>query len=123
MNKKKNLGIFWGQDSFSLVEVATGQSDKIIYMPFDTPVDDEQSQDIPESIKLAALIKKAVKDNNLSSKSVDLSIPIQDLIFRSFIIPWMKPEEMKNVIDFEATKYIPIRIENLSFIFQTISFN
>ncbi len=35
----------------------------------------------------------------------------------------MQPAEVKNVVDFEATKYIPIKLEDLSYTYHAIPFN
>lgn len=116
------LGIFWGTDSLSLIEASRGQVVKLITLPLNTPQDAKDSSDIPEGLKITAHLQKAFLENNFSAKRVCLSLPSHILIFRSFTIPWMQPDEIKNVVDFEATKYIPIKLEELVFTYHAVPF-
>jgi Tfp pilus assembly PilM family ATPase len=120
MAEKKRLGINWGENSFSFAEVEKGKLLKSASVPFSTPLN-TQSQDVPEGLRFTSLIQKAFQDLNVTSKKVSLCLPAKDIIFRSFIIPWMEPEEVKNVVDFEAIKYIPIKLEELSYTYQAIT--
>ena len=45
---------------------------------------------------------------------------MKEIILRSFVIPFLKPDEVENVIKFEAKKYMPFEIQDLSFVFHTI---
>ncbi|MCK4882043.1 MAG: pilus assembly protein PilM, partial [Candidatus Omnitrophica bacterium] len=62
------------------------------------------------------------REQDLLASSVNLSLPAKDIIFRSFVIPWMEEHEIKSVVEFEASKYIPFSLEKLSFSFHPISF-
>lgn len=119
---KKQFAIFWGQKAFSLVEANNLKITSSSFIPFDTPVESYKSQDIPESLRLTSLVQTAIRKQGISLKKVNLSLPTDDLIFRSFVIPWMLPDEVKNVVDFEATKYIPISLSDLSYAYHAISF-
>ena len=69
-----------------------------------------KDQDIPEGLKLTALIQKALQEHKITTKNINLALPAKDLIFRSFTIPWMQAHEVNNVVEFEAIKYIPIKL-------------
>ncbi|MCK5214720.1 MAG: pilus assembly protein PilM [Candidatus Omnitrophica bacterium] len=121
MDKKHNLGFFWGEKGFSLVESNKGHTLQIKHIPFDTPLANDQAEEIPEGLKYTALIQKALGEMEITPQFINLSLPNKDLIFRSFVIPWMQPKEVKNVVEFEATKYIPIKLEDLSYTYHSVT--
>ena len=47
---------------------------------------------------------------------------MKDIILRSFIIPAVSLNELQNVIKFEARKYVPLNVQDLSFVFYTTPF-
>ena len=47
---------------------------------------------------------------------------MKEIILRSFVIPFVKQEDIQNAIKFEAKKYLPIDIQDLTFVFYTIPF-
>ena len=122
MNNKSNLGIFWGENSFSIVEVKNEQIVNINHIPFDSSLRTEQNQDVPQGLKFTTLLQRAITEQKISSSRVNLALSARDLIFRSFVIPWMQPEEVKSVIDFEATKYVPLKLDELFFTYHAVPF-
>lgn len=121
-SEKSQLGLFWGKDSFYLAETAKGLPDKIIHIRFDAPVPGDQGQKIPETLRLTALLQQAIREKKIISKKVNISLSAKDVIYRSFVIPFMQPNEVKNVVDFEATKYIPIKLDELAYTYHAIPF-
>ncbi len=119
---KKQLGLYWGKEAFYFVEAARGQPETNVQVRFDTSLGPETGQKIPESLRFSALIQKAVRDGQFASKKVNLAVAAKDLIYRSFVIPFMQPAEVKNVVDFEVTKYIPISLEDLVYTFHAVPF-
>lgn len=120
---KDQLGIYWGKDAFYFVECVKGQPDKIALVKFNTPIPGDTGQKIPEGLRLTSLIQQTVKDKKFTGKKVNLALSAKDVIYRSFVIPFMQPNEVKNVVDFEATKYIPIKLEDLAYTFHAIPFS
>lgn len=120
MVEKHILGIYWGLDAFSIVLTTKFQPAKLVHIPFNTPVGTDQTEEIPETLKYKALIEQALAKNGVSVKTANLCLPTKDTIFRSFIIPMMRPSEVASVVDFEARKYIPIPLEQLSYTFHSV---
>lgn len=120
MIDKKQLGLYWGQSSFSFVESDKGPAQSFLNIPFNAALPGGMGPDVPEGIRLTAVIQKAVMDLKTANKKINLSLPIRDIIFRSFIIPAMEPHEVKSVVEFEATKYIPIKLDELSFTYHPV---
>lgn len=122
MISKPYLGLFWGQDTFCFVETKMGQPAKTAYIPFNTPIDTDQNQDVPEGLRFTVLIQKAMQQQGMTSKKINLALPAKDLMFRSFVVPWMSPDEVPNVVEFEVTKYIPIPLANLVYTYHPVNF-
>ena len=124
MADKKKLGMYWGSDALFFVETQETAPTKIFQILFEEAVK-ETLRDSPSSIsgmKLGSDIQKILRKQGLLDSSVNLSLPAKDIIFRSFVIPWMDEHEIKSVVEFEASKYIPFSLERLSFSFHPISF-
>ena len=110
---KRQTGIYWGKQGFYLVGVQDKQITQSLYLPFDTPLETEATENLPDDLKQTALLQKALQEYNFPTPTVNLSLNDKDIIFRSFAIPFMLPHEAKNVIEFEVTKYIPVPMDNL----------
>ncbi|MFT5387299.1 MAG: Tfp pilus assembly PilM family ATPase [Candidatus Omnitrophota bacterium] len=114
----KNLGIFWGKSSLFFVE-SNGLTPTVL---FSIPFSSESSINPlnPEDSQLTADILKEVQKHNLTYENLFLSLPTKDIIFRSFIIPWMQQNEVNDVVEFEASKYIPFSLDELSYSFHSM---
>jgi len=124
MTDEKKLGAYWGSDALFFVETQETAPTNIFQIPFGEAVK-ETLKDGPASIggmELGSDIQRILREQGLSDSSVSLSLPAKDIIFRSFVIPWMEEHEIKSVVEFEASKYIPFSLEKLSFSFHPISF-
>lgn len=115
------LGIYWGVNNFSVVETINGQISNILQIPFDTAIEQDGNEDqIPDELKFPAILKKTLEFRSIKSNLAYLSLPTNDLIFRSFLIPQMEKKEITNVIEFEITKYIPLKLQDLVYTYHTV---
>ncbi|MCK5505056.1 MAG: pilus assembly protein PilM, partial [Thermodesulfovibrionia bacterium] len=124
MADEKKLGVYWGSDALFFAETQETTSTNIFQIPFSEAVI-ETLKDGPASIggmELGSDIQRILREQDLLDSPVNLSLPAKDIIFRSFVIPWMEEHEIKSVVEFEASKYIPFSLEKLSFSFYPISF-
>ncbi len=119
-SKDKQLGLYWGVDKLHFIESISTSPVKL----FNLKISDQASQGgmvdgkyIPAGmsgeIQLAPLISNALEHQQVSSSLVNVSLPIKDIIFRTFVIPWMQQNEVKNVVEFEASKYVPFSLDEL----------
>ena len=123
MASKKQLGIYFGNRSLSLVETNNQVPEKFVTTPHGLlETEEEEDRNLPDEVTLAAVIQKSLRDQRIETTAVNLSLPTKDVIFRSFVIPWMQPSEITGVIEFEARKYIPFKLEELSYTYHTITF-
>jgi len=119
------IGLYWGETQFHIVETVNDQIVNILNVPFDSsknPETDEIDSSVPDDLKLPSILKKALEFRSIKSKMLHLSLPTKDLIFRSFVIPWMAKHEIHSVIEFEITKYIPLKLDELTYTYHTTPF-
>lgn len=123
MAESKQFGLFWGNSALFMVESVETVPKRTFYIPFGesnkaTIKDGPLS---PGGIELISDIENALHKQKVTSPTVNLSLPTRDIIFRSFVIPWMPHHEIKSVVEFEVGKYIPFSLEELSFSFHPIT--
>ncbi len=119
-SKEPQLGLYWGSEAFSVYEKAPDNSCLNQFtVNFNEDASSSSSQMVPNAIKLTALLQKSLRDKKITAKDVNLSLSPQDIIFRTFNIPWMQANEIKNVLEFEIKKYIPFKLEELSYSFHS----
>lgn len=124
MTTKSTLGIFWGNNSFSFAETENTVPQKAFTAPFDLGNKTflNLTTESTEGIKLTAIIQQALQNQRILESAISLALPAKDIIFRSFVIPYLQPAEIKNVVQFEAAKFVPFRMDDLAFTFHPITF-
>lgn len=120
MGESKQLGIFWGKNNLSVVSLAAGKPGMIFSVPLPRDAGGssiEAGPFSPTGMEIISLIQNTFRQHKLSAGTAYVSLPTRDIIFRSFVIPWMQPNEVKGVVDFEASKYVPFALNDLSYSF------
>jgi Tfp pilus assembly PilM family ATPase len=123
MKSNKHLGASWESSSLHFVESSETTPEKVFHVPFEPrsqTLTAKNTLDLWES-DLAKNIRDALKKHKVSTTIVNLSLPTNDIIFRSFVIPWMQQREIKSVVEFEIGKYIPFSLSELSHSHHAIS--
>ncbi len=125
MAAKKHLGIFWGSRSVSVVEIEN-QLPRQFFTAY--PASPEGPEDLsqkkaPERMGLMSVLSNSLQEHKIATIDASLSLPSKDIIFRSFVIPWMNPQEIKGVVEFESRKYIPFKLSELAYAYHEIPFN
>ncbi len=62
---------------------------------------------------LTAAIRAALAQANIAASRVAVSVPSQDVLLRSFVMPLLPKAEWFTAIQFEARKYIPFKTQEL----------
>jgi len=122
MSNLKQLGASWEDEALYFVESSETNPEKVFHVPFEHGL--EPTQKTASNIwkeELAEKIKDVFREQKVSTAEVNLSLPTKDIIFRSFVIPWMQKNEVKNVVEFEACKYIPFSLKELSYSYHPIA--
>lgn len=66
-----------------------------------------------ENQHLAQAVQKALSTAALKTKRLAVAVPPQDVLFRFFTVPMVPKTEWDSVVQFEARKYIPFKIDTL----------
>ncbi|MFA6378756.1 MAG: pilus assembly protein PilM [Candidatus Omnitrophota bacterium] len=127
MASKKQLGIFWGLEFLSIAEMQRDQLSFSAVIPRQIieNLNQPAKNDLPvspENIHLTAAIQRLLRDQDIQNPKIRLSIPVRDVIFRSFVLPMMSPAETENAIIFEAPRYIPFKLDKIFYNYHAISF-
>jgi Tfp pilus assembly PilM family ATPase len=115
MASNKRLGIHWGETGFSFVEVSRETPTLTAFVPFPEPRASAQGSSLSQDISLLDTLQRTVRNKGFSATETYLSLPSKDILIRWFIIPWMKTSEIQSVVSFEAKKYIPFDLEEISY--------
>ena len=118
MASEKRLGVYSGSSGFTLVQLESNAPAIGTFVPFVSPEDVASTADkksLPHDMQILDALQKSVRNKGFSTQETFLSIPSKDIIIRWFSIPWMKSSEIQDVVIFEAKKYIPFPIDELSY--------
>jgi Tfp pilus assembly PilM family ATPase len=119
MASGKNFGFFWGDKKFYLVESVGNIPARTVIIP--APFDD--SNNFPsDDTHITAAIQKAIREEHINPGPVKLSLPAGDTIIRSFLIPFMKPNEIASAVEFEVKKYLPFSLKDLAYAYHPLIF-
>lgn len=120
MAENKQLGVFWGRNNLFVVTVVSGKPGTILSVPLPRDASGttvEAGPFSPMGMEIVSIVQNTLHQNKINPGTAYLSLPTKDIIFRSFVIPWMQPNEVKGVVDFEASKYVPFALDDLSYSF------
>ena len=124
MASSKKIGLYCGEEKLTLVELEKNTSLQVVSASMGTKTDSSLpfSSSLTEEIQVTALLGKILQDYKIKGVDFCISLPMKDIILRSFVIPRVSGSELQNVIKFEAKKYMPFEIQDLSFVFHTVPF-
>jgi len=124
MASSKRIGFFWGEEKITVVEFEKNAPLKVVFSPLEPKGSTSSpfSSNLTEEIQITALLKKILQDNHITGGSFYVSLPLKEIILRSFTIPFVKPDNIQNAIKFEAKKYIPFDIQDLSYVYHTVPY-
>ena len=74
----------------------------------------------PDDERVAQAIREALTACQVTSKDVVASVPARDALLRCFTMPLLPKAEREQAIQFEARKYIPFKIEELTWDYRVI---
>ena len=124
MSTGKSLAAYYGDEKLYFVQSTEGTQSKnfSVFLKKGKTGLTEGHKYIPSGSHLNTALIEAFKENKISANKINLSLPTREIIFRSFVIPWMPNSELRNVIKTEIGKYIPFTLDTLSYAFNTLSF-
>jgi len=126
---KSSLGIDVGTSSLKLVELATwGERVRLknygelqsAFM-YDKPFRSFEKNSLLLSSKdIARAIRGIIEESKIQTKKATFSIPDFSSFFTNFELPPMNKEELNSAIRFEARKYVPIPLAEVTFDWQIV---
>ncbi len=124
MASSKRLGLFLGDDKVTLVEFEKNGPVQVVISPLGSKTNKSSpfSSNLTEEIQITAILKKMLLDNQIKGGAFYVSLPLKEIILRSFVIPFVKQGDIYNAVKFEAKRYVPFEIQDLSYVFHTIPF-
>lgn len=124
MDKNKQIGLFIQQNSVYCSEIIDGACRQSFSLSLNVERENKTPGQHPksrmESIQAGNMLHEAFTTHNISAKSVNLSLPLSDIIFRTFTIPWVPSKDIASLVKFEAGKYMPFNIDELSYTYHPI---
>ena len=123
MADNSQLGIYWGETGIFFIDSISLSPSKIFDISFTSDIDGslEGGAMGPSGMEIVSLIQNTLHHQNFHPNTANLSLSTKDIIFRSFLIPWMHASEIKGVVEFEARKYIPFDLEELTYNYHPIT--
>jgi len=120
----KRIGFFCGEEKITLVKFGKSASLQVVSSPWGSKTNNSSplSPNLTEEMQITTIFQKMLQDNRITDGSFYVSLPMKEIILRSFVIPFVKQGDVPNVIKFEAKKYLPIDIQDLAFVFYTVPF-
>ena len=124
LSPAKKIGFFWDEKQIVVIEVEKNNIIQIISHPLSVSASTESpfSSNLTKEIQIVNNIQMIVKEHRIEFNEVFLSLPVGEIILRSFVIPFVTPLELVSVVEFEAKKYVPFDIKELTYVYHSIIF-
>jgi len=127
--KKNVAGIYFGERGLTLVEGGNKNIKNYLFQPYPKDITGPQGSPVMQNnifdifldseVEIIAFIQKVLRDARLHTNDVVVALPNRDLIVRFFEIPPVPRRDLESSINFEIKKYIPFKIDELVFDYQT----
>lgn len=119
--KKISLGLDIGTASIKMVELTkdSGVLRLMNYAEIISPKLDKRFGPIESSSmqllneEIAALIKKTIKEAQIRTRAVSVSVPVFSSFITTMELPYMTKEEVAQAVNFQARQYIPVPISEV----------
>ena len=111
----KKLGIYFGKDSISIVEVAGTQVTSSAHLSLPEP---GELQGAPGESRQITLIGDGLKENKIEAKKAFLGLSNKEQFIRGFQMLVLSKSEMDMGVLYEVKKYLPFKTDDLIFDYQ-----
>ncbi|MFA5090984.1 MAG: pilus assembly protein PilM [Candidatus Omnitrophota bacterium] len=116
-----SLAVYFGPKIISIVDCAGIKPLNNIQIALPEPsTEGALEEKVPDEMKLSTLIKEALIKHKIEAKTIAVGLSGKDLIIRTFEMPALSRQEVSGAASFEVKKYIPFKLEELTFDIQWI---
>ncbi|HBF38963.1 MAG TPA: hypothetical protein DDW50_16805 [Firmicutes bacterium] len=119
---KSGIGLDIGTSAVKLVEIESGHPFRVRLVQSEPLPDDAFNKDMFKSTPPIVAILQSLFKKTHSRRAV-IAISGQSTILRTVQVPLLDKEEIRNALQWEAEKYIPFPIDEVSLDFQIIGQN
>jgi len=123
--RRESSGVYFSSRGFVIVQQHGGKLQDFSCFPYPpallshvTGTEDIFQVFQNNMVELVAFMQKALRDSRVETNSVVVALPSKDLIIRFFEMPQIPRSEVVAGINFEMKKYVPFKVEDLSYDFQ-----
>lgn len=119
MTKGKALGVYLGAEGVGVAELDKKKLCSVVYMPFSVLEEEVAAYDeLSPKIKTEALLQRAIRKIKAESSDAVVALAEKELTFRMIDMPLLKKKELELALPLEVEKYIPFKIEDVSWGFK-----
>ena len=119
MAGRRKLGINFGSDALDLIEIEKQDIVTHCHVPYLEVKDRAEVVETIDEIKLAAILQKNLRDKRIETDEIFATVPSKEVLLRTFLIPYLPSAEIKTAINFEARKFVPIKLDMLYYDYLT----
>lgn len=113
---KKSFGLDIGESTIKAVVLERGKAGFILSASITSPTTSKGmlSESPADEEDMAQAIKKALSDAGISTKSVNIALPDNQVYTKVVEMPYLSDRELASAIYWEAEQYIPIPLSNVT---------
>lgn len=106
------VGVDLGRHAIKLVAVLGGPTPRVVHaVRFSTPAGAIEAGVIRDPAALTAALRDALRSGGVGRARAVVGIQGRTAIVRTFLVPPMPDDELKNAVRWEAERQLPLRIE------------
>lgn len=118
------IGIYLTDQVIVLTNSNRNKLQRVLSAPLNSilspPKDASFSSEATDEVQIVSHIQKVFRDEKINPGQVCVSIPIEEIFLRSFVMPWMTSSELNNAVFYEAKKYLPFDLKLLDYMYQPV---
>ena len=117
---RQSLGIDIRENSLRLAHLA-GSGSKVKLLDYlSVPLPSPGGNLAEHETVLINTLNNFISKNQVKAEAIAVSIPQKEAIFRQLKVPALKPEEIRQVLEFEIERHVPFSLDEIYFDFKII---
>jgi len=118
--KEKVLGVYLGVDGVGVAEFENKKLLTSVFMPYSALEAEIASyRELTDEVKAEALLQRVIRKAKAEAVKAVVSFSGRDFTFRKMDMPLLKKKELELALPLEVEKYIPFKIEDVSWAYKS----